>query len=315
MVTTVNPSRLGQVEGAGDEFALFLKQFGGEVLTQFDEVNKVLPMVTQRTISNGRSAQFPVIGNTVAKYHVPGTSLDGTAIKHAEVTITVDMPLVADAFIANIDEAMNHYEVRAPYGKKLGNALANALDKHLLQTAVKAARSAARISTDSGGSVLTVANLDTDMDALVASLFDAATVLDNKNVPEDGRFCFLKPAVYNKLAQNTKVLNKDWGGAGVFADGKVLRVAGIELFKSPHTPSSNVIAGTVDGGYADKYIGDFSKTCGIVFTQDTVGNLKLLDIQMEAEYSVRFQGTLMVAKYAMGHGILNPATSVELAKV
>ncbi|MNT98168.1 hypothetical protein D3C72_2406900 [compost metagenome] len=52
-----------------------------------------------------------------------------------------------------------------------------------------------------------------------------------------------------------------------------------------------------------------------MFTQDTVGALKLQDIQMEAEYSVRWQGTLMVAKYAMGHGVLNPSTSVELAKV
>lgn len=313
MATT--PSRLGQTEATGDEFALFLKQFGGEVLTQFDEINKVLPLVTQRTIANGRSAQFPVIGNTTAKYHAPGTEITGTAIVHNEVTLTVDMPLIADAFIANIDEAMNHYEVRAPYGRKLGNALANTLDRHLLQTAVKAARSAARISTDSGGSVITVANMKTDMDVLVASLFDAATILDNKNVPEDGRFVFLTPAVYNKLAQNTKVLNKDWGGAGVFADGKVLRVAGIEIYKSAHTPSTNVLTGTLLAGYADKYLGDFSKTAGIVMTADTVGALKLMDIAMEAEYSVRWQGTLMVAKYAMGHGVLNPATAVELASL
>lgn len=313
MATTV--SRLGQVEAAGDPFALFLRQFAGEVLTQFDEVNKVLPMVTQRTISNGRSAQFPVIGNTTARYHAPGTEITGSAIVHNEVTLTVDMPLISDAFIANIDEAMNHYDVRAPYGKKLGNALANQLDRHLLQCAVKAARSAARISTDQGGSVLTVAALDTDMDKLVESLFNAATILDDKNVPEDGRFTFLRPAVYNRLAQNTKVLNKDWGGAGVFADGKVIRVAGIEIFKSTHVPNGVIAAGTTAGGFADKYIGDFSKTVGVVFTQDTVGALKLQDIQMEAEYSVRWQGTLMVAKYAMGHGVLNPATSVELAKV
>lgn len=310
-----NVSRLGQVEAAGDQFALFLRQFGGEVLTQFDEVNKVLPMVTQRTISNGSSAQFPVIGNTTAKYHVPGTELTGSAIVHNEVILTVDMPLIADTFVANIDEAMNHYEVRAPYARKLGNALSNTLDRHLLQTAVKAARMGARISTDSGGSVIAVANMDTNMDVLVAALFDAATVLDNKNVPEDGRFVFLKPAVYNKLAQNTKVLNKDWGGQGAFAEGKVLRVAGIEIHKSTHVPSTNVTTGTLLAGYGDKYMGDFSKTCGVVFTQDTVGNLKLMDIQMEAEYSARWQGTLMLAKYAMGHGVLNPATAVELAKV
>ena len=309
------PSRSGQVENAGDQFALFLKQFSGEVLVQFDEINKVLPMVTQRTIANGRSAQFPIIGNTTAKYHVPGTEVLGTPIPHSEITITVDMPLLADVFIANIDEAMNHYEVRSPYGRKMGNALANALDRHLLQTAIKAARAPARISTDSGGSVITVANLATDSDALIASLFDAATIMDTKNVPEDGRFVFLRPQIYNRLAQNTKVLNKDWGGSGVYADGKVLRVAGIDIHKSVHVPSSLVATGTLQAGFNDKYIGDFSKTCGIVMTADTVGCLKLMDIAMEAEYSVRYQGTLMVAKYAMGHGYLNPACAVELATV
>ena len=153
------------------------------------------------------------------------------------------------------------------------------------------------------------------MDALVESFFNAATVLDDKNVPEDGRFAFLRPAIYNRLAQNTKVLNKDWGGAGVFAEGKVLRVAGIELLKSTHVPSTVVPDGSLGAGYGNKYGGDFTKTVGVVFTEDTVGNLKLMDIQMEHEYSVRWQGTLMVAKYAMGHGVLNPATSVELASV
>lgn len=307
------PSRLGHVEATGDQFALFLKQFAGEVLTQFDEQNKMLPLVTQRTITNGRSAQFPIIGTTTAEYHSPGTEIEGKAIKHNEVTLTVDMPLIAHAFIANIDEAMNHYEVRAPYARQLGNALANTLDRHLLQTAVKAARASARISTDSGGTVLTTAGMKTDMDKLVAGLFDAATKLDEKHVPEDGRVAVLPPATYYKLAQNTKVLNKDWGGAGSYSDGKVLRIAGIEIIKTSHVPSTVVAVSTVQGGYGDKYAGDFSKTAGIVFTRDTVGALKLLDIQMEHEYSVRWQGTLMVAKYAMGHGVLNPATAVELA--
>ena len=309
------PSNPGQREGSGDDFELFLTQFAGEILTQFDAQNKVLPRVTQRTISNGRSAQFPVIGDTTAKYHAPGTEIEGTPIVHNEVTLTVDMPLIADVFIANIQESMHHHEVRAPYVRKLGNALANTLDRHLLQTAVQAARGAARISTDFGGTVLSVPSLDTDMDALVESFFNAATVLDDKNVPEDGRFAFLRPAIYNRLAQNTKVLNKDWGGAGVFAEGKVLRVAGIELLKSTHVPSTVVPDGSLGAGYGNKYGGDFTKTVGVVFTEDTVGNLKLMDIQMEHEYSVRWQGTLMVAKYAMGHGVLNPATSVELASV
>jgi hypothetical protein len=45
---------------------------------------------------------------------------------------------------------------------------------------------------------------------------------------------------------------------------------------------------------------------------DAVGTVKLMDLAMEAEYQTRFQGTLMVARYAVGHGILRPECAVEI---
>jgi len=47
--------------------------------------------------------------------------------------------------------------------------------------------------------------------------------------------------------------------------------------------------------------------------KEAVGTVKLLDLAMESEYDIRRQGTLMVAKYAMGHGILRPECAIELA--
>ena len=44
-----------------------------------------------------------------------------------------------------------------------------------------------------------------------------------------------------------------------------------------------------------------------------MGTVKLMDMAMESQYDIRRQGTLMVAKYAMGHGVLRPAAAVELA--
>ena len=309
-----NPSRPGQVEGAGAAFQLFLTQFAGEVLTQFDAVNQVLPYVTQRTISGGRSAQFPVIGTTTAAYHVPGTEILGTPIVHNQVLLTVDMPLIANVFIANIDEAMNHYDVRSPYARQLGLALATTLDRHLLQTSVKAARSPARISTDFGGSVITSATMDSDVNEVVKALFQAAATLDNKNVPGIGRTAWLRPETFYALVSAKDTINSLWGGAGSYSEGTVFKIAGIAIKSSTHVPKAVVANGTLEAGYDNKYAGDFSKTVGVITTQDTVGVLKLMDIQMESEYSVRHQGNLMVAKYAMGHGVLNPATAIELAK-
>ena len=104
-------SRLGQVNGANDTNALFLKVFSGEVLATFARENKTLGMSTVRSIANGKSAQFPVIGTTSASYHTVGNEIVGTAVKHAEKTISIDDLLISNAFLANIDEAKNHYDV------------------------------------------------------------------------------------------------------------------------------------------------------------------------------------------------------------
>jgi hypothetical protein len=44
-----------------------------------------------------------------------------------------------------------------------------------------------------------------------------------------------------------------------------------------------------------------------------VGTVKLMDLSAEAAYDIRRQGHLMVAKYAVGHGVLRPESAVELA--
>lgn len=49
-------SRIGQIEGAGDEKALFLKVFSGEVLTAFHNENVMMDKHMVRTIQNGKSA-------------------------------------------------------------------------------------------------------------------------------------------------------------------------------------------------------------------------------------------------------------------
>lgn len=311
------PSRLGQANLAGDAQALFLKVFAGEVLTAYEEACVVLPYVDQRSIASGKSAAFPVIGKASAAYHQPGTELNGAGIAANEVIITIDDLLLAQTFIANIDEAMSHYDVRGTYSQELGRALAYTQDKQLLQLGVLAARASARITGEPGGSVITDAAAATDSNALVADIFAAAQKLDEKDIPDHDRVVFLRPAQYYALAQNTKVLNTDWGGAGVYSDGKVLRVAGVEIVKTNHLPSTDLSADTSAlagsaNGTVGKYRGNFSTTVGLVLQKSALGVVNLLDLAMESEYQIQRQGTLMVAKFAKGYGIKAPQCAVEI---
>lgn len=311
-MSNATPSRLGAINGGSDKDALFLKVFGGEVLTAFAEKNVMMDKHMVRTISSGKSAQFPVTGNFSAAYHTPGNEILGTSMNHAERVITIDDLLIANTFISNIDEAKNHYDVRANYSRKIGEALANTADKHLFQVGILAARSAATVTGGNGGSRIEDADFLTSSDDLIAGLFAAAQKLDEKDVPEDERYAFVRPAQYYALAQNTKVLNKDWGGAGAYADGKVLRIAGLTIVSTNHLPSTNITTG-VEAGTSTRYAVDARTTAALVLQKEAVGTVKLLDLAMESDYDIRRQGTLMVAKYAMGHGVLRPECAIELA--
>lgn len=62
-MANISPSRIGaqnnDVGTYAKDTALFLKVFSGEVLKAFKEVNVALERSMVRTISSGKSAQFP----------------------------------------------------------------------------------------------------------------------------------------------------------------------------------------------------------------------------------------------------------------
>ena len=337
-MANTTPSRLGAINLGSDKDALFLKVFSGEILTTFEEFNVMKGLHTIRTISNGKSAQFPVTGIADAKYHVPGENIaDTTAnsylsqIKHAEKVINIDDVLLASTFIANIDELKNHYDVRSIYAKELGKALAKRFDLATMKTLVGAARASATITGGKAG--IQIDSNSGGINALSGTeiqnaLFSAAQKLDENDIPDDGqRFAILKPKDYYTLvASGEDVVNRDFGGRGDVATGRIPMVAGINLYKSNHLGDVSVdLSGTATGdGTANNepfggataggpgYNGDLSTTEIIGGHPSAIGTVKLLDLATESDYKVELQGSLFVAKYAMGHGILRPEAAFEI---
>ncbi len=333
-----SPSRLGQVNASGDVNALFLKVFSGEILTTFEETNVMKDLHMVRTIQNGKSAQFPVTGIASAKYHTAGENIaDGgnsylSAIKHAERVISIDDVLISSTFIANIDELKNHYDVRSIYAKELGKALAKRFDIATMKTLAAAARGTSEIGGDDGTILGASTSLFAGANATAAELIDAlygvAESLDGKDVSDEGRFAVLSPADYYTLitADNSAVslaANRDAGGVGNIATGTISQVAGINLVKSNHLASVAVAEASQDqdddgvnndvfGANGTGYNGDLSATRILAGTKEAIGTVKLLDLATESEYQIERQGTLFVAKYAMGHGVLRPECAVEV---
>lgn len=300
---------------------LFQQVFAGEVLTAFAEINVMQNLHLIRTIQNGKSASFPAVWKAHASYHTPGKPLLGeNKFAHNERIIKIDDLLQANTFVYELDELKNYFDVRGIYSRELGAALAREFDKKCFRVAVKAARTAgdlidATVGNAPGGSVLKHANAAADGEVLAGLIFNAAQVMDEKDVPENDRYVAISPAQYYLMAQTTKILNRDWGGSGVYADGTVLKVAGVSIVKSNHLPNSLISAGVA--GENNDYTGDFTDTVGIVFQRQAIGTVKLMDLAMQMtgeEIKALYQGTLLVAKMAVGHGILRPECAIELSK-
>ena len=335
-MSNTSPSRLGQVNGAGDANALFLKVFSGEILTTFEEANIMKDLHMVRTIQSGKTAQFPVTGIADAKYHTVGDDIVDSSnsylssIKHAERTINIDDVLIASTFIANIDELKNHYDVRSIYAKELGKALAKRFDIATMKTLFAAAGGTSPVGGNGG---TTVAGATTTTAAgLIDSLYAVARSLDEKDAPDEGRFAILTPSQYYTLLTSDNVaINRDNGGVGNVATGRIAQVAGINLFKSNHldsiiglgddrtvTTGDGSSSNDVFGSEGSGYNGDFSllENGGakgfLAGTREAIGTVKLLDLATESEYQIQRQGTLFVAKYAMGHGVLRPECSVKV---
>ena len=316
-MSNATPSRLGQVEATGSADALFLKQFSGEILTAFEQSTVTADKQMVRTIANGKSAQFPVMGRSSASYHAVGTEITGSGLNHNEKVITINDLLLSSHFISNIDEAKNHYDVRSVYSSEMGRALAFQMDKHVLQTMLQAATTtvanADLSDTNTAGTIITSTNSGTAANDLISAIFDAAQALDDAYVPAEGRFCFLKPEQYYLLANASNATNVDFRGAGSIAMGNIPQVAGINIVKTPHLPTSNVTGTGVDaGGAGGAQTVNAANTTALIAHTSAVGTVKLMDLAVESEYDIRRQGTLMVAKYAMGHGVLRPEAAVQI---
>ena len=323
-MSNANPVKFGNANsGSTRDDALFLKVLAGEVITSFDRASKTQGADMVRSISNGKSASFPVMGRIGAEYHAVGAEILGSAVNSNEKVITINDLLISSVFVSNIEEAKNHWDVRSAYSTEMGRALSFQKDKHILQTIGQATLASANVT--GGDATTNVVNTGiasstdaTAANAMIDAIFAAAKELDANYVPSEGRKCFMRLEEYYKLANATNAVNVDFSGGanGGVASGKVAKIAGIELVPVPHFVSSNVTSGAdagsaTNGGSTPQAV-NLSNFVALVSHPSAVGTVKLMDLAVEKEYDIRRQGTLMVAKYSMGHVVLRPEAAVGI---
>ena len=318
---------LGLTQGGADynsKYATYLKVFSGELFKAYEAACIAKGTVQSRSLKNAKSAQFIFTGRMTANYHVPGTPILGSGDPPvAEKTIIMDDLLISSAFVYDLDETLAHYDLRGEIAKKIGYALAEAYDKKIFRTIAKAAREAHPITAapgpEPGGSIIKLgAGNEYNAQSIVDAFFEAAAILDEKNLPKDGRHAVLSPRQYYALISqvDTNILNRDFGSSqGNLNSGEGLyEIAGISIRRSNNLPFKAGTVARVDGENND-YGGDFSTHCGLIYYKDAAAVVEAIGPQVQTtsgDVSVMYQGDIIVGRLAMGVGTLNPAAAIEL---
>ena len=245
--------------------------------------------------------------------------------------------LIAATSIANIDELKNHYDVRSAYSTELGRALSKRFDLATMRTLVAASQvdAAGRANPDAGQGIkidlgtTTGAPADVSTAANLIQTFRLiAQKLDENDIPSEDRFVILTPELYYLLAgSDNAAINRDIGGVGSIASGNIMQLVGLKIFSSTHlsdittnevtsddvnaknNPFDDADGSSAGKGYLDSSLDVLKFVAG---HKTAIGTVKLMDLAVESEYSIPKQATLMLAKYAMGHGILRPEGAVSV---
>ena len=262
--------RSGQSNASGDVRNLYLKLYAGEVMTAFQTKNIMMNHCRVRSIKKGKSAQFIMTGKyRNAEYHTPGNQIMPDVVaKNAERVVSVDDLLIAAQFIPNIDEAMQHFDIRSVYTQESGYALAKAADQNILRMAVKAALTtnkprASKLvqdydafdDEDYTANVTYAANFANSKKAayFMEGLIEAKRILESAGAPLDDLVCVMATDQYYSLFKTTTnseditaltMFNRDVGGGGSVKDVDLPTIAGIPVVRTPHMGSLAAAAWT-----------------------------------------------------------------------
>ena len=326
--TSTTPLALGTAYDT--KYATYLKLFSGELFKAYEAATIAKGTVQNRQLKNGKSLQFIFTGRMQAAYHTPGEPILGSGDPPvAEKTIVCDDLLISSAFVYDLDETLAHYSLRSEISKKIGHALAEAYEKKVFRVIASAARQAHPITAspgpEPGGSIIKIgSNNEYDAQKLVDAFFEAASILDEKNLPKTGRTAVLAPRQYYALVSqvDSNILNRDYGNTqGNLNSGDgLVSIAGINIQRSNNLPFQ---AGTVNEqagensstGVGQTIATDFSNHAGLIYQKDAAGIVEAIGPQVQttgADIKTMYQGDLIVGRLAMGAGTLNPAAAIEI---
>lgn len=316
-------NHIGQADGSGSVYANLPDIWQKEILAAFDQEAIAHKIFMKKVIKEGHVAKFRVMGKGTAGFHGLGEDVFAhnsgeylSDIKHDIMTVSIDRPLVAADVIDMQEMGMSGIseELRMETSLELGRSLARTYDKYILQKACMAAEVTHTLSELSEGGEITDADGRTNAQSLIDSICTALQTLDEKNVPQEDRYIFVRPAqkwlLFNDSANNASRFNldSDIGSNGSFAKGTIGDIGGAKVVVTNHLPSTD-LSSAITGDRND-YSADFQYNVALVCHKSCVGQVILDEMKVFSEEHKPTLSYRIMAHLSMGVGVLRPEAAV-----
>jgi len=194
-----------------------------------------------------------------------GSDTTDTKLTDQEITLVVDSAKAFKFIVDDIETNMSHVNFKEVASSSAAYALKDAYDAAVLATMFAGVSASgpdhiigADAAAGTGGVAETTASVDllgsdgTGVDA-IDLMARMARLLDDQNVPEEGRWFVAPPSFYEELSQSgSKLLSVDFNaGQGSIRNGLVSsgKLRGFDMYKSNNIAATSNATGKVMAGH------------------------------------------------------------------
>jgi hypothetical protein len=226
----------------------FVTLFDAEVKQAYQGMRSLGGLVRERNGVEGSTVKFPKIGKGSATIRIPQSDVTPLNVTYSQVTATLSDYNAAE-YSDIFHQAKVNFDERRELVMVVSNAIGRRMDQLVLD-ALSASSTSLTVSNDIGA---------TDSNLNVAKLRRAKKLLDQNNVPAEGRVMIISAAGLEGLLGETQTTSTDFNSVQALVSGSIDTFLGFKFV---------TLGDRAEGGLPVD--GSLDRTC-YAFHKDAVG--------------------------------------------
>jgi hypothetical protein len=226
----------------------FVTLFDAEVKQAYQGMRSLAGLVRERNGVEGSTVKFPKIGKGSATIRIPQSDVTPLNVTYSQVTATLSDYNAAE-YSDIFHQAKVNFDERRELVMVVSNAIGRRMDQLVLD-ALSASSTSLTVSNDIGA---------TDSNLNVAKLRRAKKLLDQNNVPAEGRVMIISAAGLEGLLGETQTTSTDFNSVQALVSGSIDTFLGFKFV---------TLGDRAEGGLPVD--GSLDRTC-YAFHKDAVG--------------------------------------------